>query len=38
MNGKPRMIYNKKTGKYIKGASPYPSVWIIYRSIARFRK
>jgi phage N-6-adenine-methyltransferase len=38
MHGKPRMIYSEKLKKYIKGASPYPSVWIIYRSLKRFRK
>lgn len=30
--GKQKMIFDKKSNKYRKGASPYPSVWIIYRS------
>jgi len=29
--GNVKKIYDKKAGKWRKGASPYPSVWIIYR-------
>lgn len=32
MHGKPRMIWSQKYKKWIKGNSPYPSCWIIFRS------
>lgn len=29
--GKPKMIWDKKYSRWIKGPAPYPSVWIIFR-------
>jgi hypothetical protein len=37
-HGNAKMIFDKKANKWRKGASPYPSVWLIYRSTKDYDK